>query len=239
MKILAVAFAYNEAKYIQDFIDNYRANGCQLFIVDNHSDDGTTDILKRNGVESVIIPTGGAFDLIKLQNALVAGINNIKPDWVVYTGIDIRYCLAGTIEEEIDCATAEGCNMIGVNYYNVYSTGEKFELPMHSHFFYGRYLKRLYMIARYQNPFHFEADSIRITNKKIFQSDGCLLNYGNCKPAVEREETYRRRKKAWERGLDQNYGVHYHEGHERGWTWTKSEMVDIRTTEHWKYILKL
>ena len=237
MKILAVAFAYNEAKYIEDFIKFYRRQGCDIYVADNHSTDGTTEILQKHKVKSDIVYTGGAFDLIKLQAALISSIKTINPDWVVYTGIDIRYCLEGTIKDEI--GKVDDCNMIGVQHYNMYATGEKFELPMYRRFFYGRKGNRLYMIAKNEESLSFEADSIQLKKKIIYESDGCLLNYGNCKPAAEREDTYRRRQKAWDRGLDHNYGVHYKEGHTRCWLWDSAEMTDVRQTDHWKYISKL
>lgn len=79
----------------------------------------------------------------------------------------------------------------------------------------------------------------QIDNKKIFEADGVVINYGNTKPAKEREDTYRRRKKAWDHGLDHNYGVHYLEGRMKHWRWDRSELVDIRTTDFGRYIKKL
>ena len=95
------------------------------------------------------------------------------------------------------------------------------------------------MIAKYAEPFGFEADSIQLKNRKIYNAPGLLLNYGNCKPKNERAATYLRRKRAWDHGLDPNYGVHYLEGVNRKWIWRKDEMVDLRKTEYLKYINKL
>lgn len=106
-------------------------------------------------------------------------------------------------------------------------------------YYYGRDLKKLYMIAKYVYPFKFEADSIQVPDKKIKVFDGIVVNYGNCKPANEREVTFKRRQKAWDRGLDRNYGVHYLEGHEKHWIWKKDELIDLRTTEYGKYLEKL
>jgi len=239
MKVLAVAFAYNERKYLRDFVNYYRNQGCDIFILDNHSTDGTTEWLAENNVKSKILPTGGMFHLLKLQAGLVNYINEYQPDWVIYTGIDIIYSFNDTIKKTIEKADDEGYNMIGVQHFNMYNTGEQFAMPLKDHYFYGRKGNKLYMIAKYQIPFGFEADSIQIKNKKVLNAEGILLNYGNCKPKNERIDTFMRRKKAWDAGLDRNYGVHYIEGMNRNWIWRKDEMVDLRATDYFKYIEKI
>ena len=239
MNILVVAFAYNEVKYIPDMVKYYRAQGCDIFILDNHSTDGTTEWLAENKVRSRILPTGGMFHLLKLQAGLVDEINRTKPDWVVYTGIDIIYSFRWKISTVIKKADRDGYNMIGVQHFNMYNTGEDISGVFHKNYYYGRKGNRLYMIAKYQEPFKFEADSIQIKRRNIFEADGVLVNYGNCKPPNEREDTFRRRKKAWDAGLDHNYGVHYLEGHKRGWKWNREDMTDIRKTEYYKYIEKI
>lgn len=239
MKCLVVAFCYNERKYIEDFVHYYRHQGCDLFILDNHSTDGTYEWLVANRVATKILPTGGQFHLKKLQRGLLYNIKEINPDWVVYSGIDVFFSFDKTVRETIEEADQSGHNLIGVKYFNMYNTGEKRTGRMFDDFYYGRDLKKLYMIGKYTQPFDFEADSIQIDNKKIFQADGVVINYGNTKPAKEREDTYRRRKKAWDHGLDHNYGVHYLEGRMKHWRWDRNELVDIRTTEYGRYIKKL
>jgi len=46
-------------------------------------------------------------------------------------------------------------------------------------------------------------------------------------------------KKAWDHGLDRNYGVHYLEGRMKHWTWDRNELIDIRKTDFGRYIKKL
>lgn len=239
MKILAVAFAYNERKYIDQMVRYYRKQGCDLFILDNHSTDGMTEYLHDNNVRTAVMPTGGQFHLLKLQRGLVDEIRSSKPDWVIYTGIDIYYSFDRIIANTIRKADREGFNMIGVQHFNIYNTGEPRGEDFRQIYFRARKGNILYMIAKYQEPFGFEADSIQIKNRKVWHAPGVLLNYGNTKPAEERIITFKRRKKAWDHGLDKNYGVHYLEGMERNWTWTKKEMVDLRETEFAKYIKKL
>lgn len=236
MKILAVAFAYNEINHIADMVQDYRNQGCELNIIDNYSTDGTYEWLVANRVRTRQKDTGGTFNLVKLQGSLVNDIKEIKPDWVVYTGIDVVYAFNKPIGETIRLADKYGYNMVSIQHMNMYNTGETYRLPLRENYFYGRLMNRLFMIAKYSEPFKFEADSIQIENRRVYPAEGILINYGNCKPAHEREATYIRRKRAWDAGLDRNYGVHYLEGRKRGWLWEKSELVDIRETEYYKYI---
>ena len=94
------------------------------------------------------------------------------------------------------------------------------------------------MIGKYCKQFRLEGDSIQIPDPKIYESSGILVNYGNCKPKKEREESFARRKKAWEMGLYRVYGFHFEQGHARNWIWNKSELVDIRTTEYYQNMKK-
>jgi hypothetical protein len=239
MKILAVAFAYNEIDYIAPMVKYYRDQGCELNIIDNCSTDGTYNWLVQNNVRTRQKDTKGTFNLIKLQQSLLFDIREYKSDWVVYTGIDVYYSFDNTIAETIEYADKQGYNMIGVQYFNIYNTGETRTGHMKDDFFYARKFKHLYMIGKYSEPFSFEADSIQMKNRKIFEAPGVFVNYGNCKPAAEREETFKRRKRAWENGLDRNYGVHYIEGRGKHWIWDKAELIDIRETDYYKYIQKI
>jgi len=241
MKILAVAFAYNEIKYLPAMVRYYRKQGCDLFILDNESDDGTTKWLKRHKVKSKILSTSGTFHLLKLQAGLVEYIRETKPDWVVYTGVDIIYSFETTIRETIERADKEGYNLIGVRHYNMFNTGEDYKTSFYKNYFYCRRGNFLFMIAKYSEPFGFEADSIQIDNteKKLLKVEGVLINYGNCKPKEERIKTYKRRYKAWEEGLNRNYGVHYIEGMQKNWIWEKKEMLDIRLLGNYRFIKNL
>jgi len=239
MKILVAAFAYNEIKYISEMVNYYRNQGCYLNIIDNCSTDGTFEWMRNNGVQTRKINTGGTFDLLKLQKFLLSDIRAHKPDWVVYAGIDIIYSFWRTIRKTIESADRMGYNIIGVQHYNLYNTGEEYKQPLYKNYFHGRKGNKLFMIAKYSEPFGFEADSIQLKNRKIYYANGLLLNYGNCKPASERTDTFKRREKAWNNGLDRNYGVHYLEGMQRGWIWPKEELIDMRTIEDYKYIKKI
>jgi hypothetical protein len=90
------------------------------------------------------------------------------------------------------------------------------------------------MIARWTPRFRFAGDRIYLSNEaKVHKSTGFVINYGMCKSREEREETYKRRIKAWEIGELRGHGTHYKPAHERQWIWDKKELLDIRTTRYY------
>jgi hypothetical protein len=238
MNILVAGFAYNERPYIADMVKYYRKQGCSLFIIDNFSTDGTYEWLKANNVPTVRVDTNDSFLLTKLNEELTKNVHAIHPDWVVYVGIDIRYFFNGTIKEEIEKAEKQKCNVIEVNHFTACNTGEELILPLHKHFFHMKEGNTLKMIAKFDPKyFEFIPDGIKIKNEKVHKSNGVLINYGNCKPKKERNETYQRRKKAWDLGEHRGHGIHYKPGSEKNWLWSKEELIDIRTTSFIDLIL--
>jgi hypothetical protein len=240
MNILVAAFAYNERPYIPYMVEYYRSQGCDLLILDNYSTDGTYEWLVENNVRTGRVDTKDSFHLAKLQAELSKEIAKIKPDWVVYTGIDAYYFFEGTIREEIEKADAAGHNSIEVKHIEVHNTGEIFKLPFPENYFYmaGPFGKGLRMIAKYAYTIKIHADEIRVSMASVYKSTGFFINYGFCKPREERELTYARRQKAWTLGEDRGHGVHYRPAQERNWVWTKPEFTDIRTTEYYKMMTK-
>jgi glycosyltransferase involved in cell wall biosynthesis len=237
MKVTVAAFAYNERPYIPYMVDYYRDQGCDLFIIDNYSTDGTYEWLVENNVRTIRVDTNESFHLKKLQYALGAALVNIRPDWVVYCGVDCYYHFRGTIVEEVQKAEQSGCSIIEIQHYSIYNTGERFQLPFPSTYFYGQRNRNLQMIGKYSPQFRFVADSVAVPNKKVYSSDGIFLNYGMCKPKEERERTYARRQKAWKLGEDRGHGVHYRPAQQHNWIWNKKKLIDIRTTSFYNMIL--
>lgn len=238
MKILAVGTAYNEEKYLPEMVRYYREQGCDILILDNYSTDGTYQWLLDNNIKTTQVDTMKAFHLDKLQRAMENEIAKYDPNWVVYVGIDIYYSFDKTIRETIEETDSRGFNVIQVNNWSIYNTGEERDIAKDT-YFYGTQGRGLRMIAKYDKPFRLCADEILIPCVNIFQSDGILVNYGNTKPKEEREETFERRKRAWEMGLTKGWGVHYPAGSAKGWIWDKSELTDVRTTKFNKYFEKL
>ena len=59
--VTCVTICHNESQIIEQFLDHYRSLGCGLFlIVDDNSNDGTVDFLKKQVDVSLFQPTNGA-----------------------------------------------------------------------------------------------------------------------------------------------------------------------------------
>jgi len=238
--ILTVAFAYNEIQLLPSMVAYYRSQGCDLLIVDNYSTDGTYEWLVANGVKTGRVDTDGMFHLEILQKALMEELHKYKPDWIIYTGIDIYMVFDKTIAETIDEVDKQGYNLISTYSVSVHNTGEERGFPLKNYYFNGCVEGKIRMIAKYEPSLYFRADSIQINKPKIFESNGVLINYGNAKPAEEREVTYQRRKKAWANGLNDGYGSHYRSGHDNGWLRPKGTTEDLKQNPHiFKYIKKI
>lgn len=231
MRILATTFVYNERKYLPAWVNYYRSLGCEIFVLDNFSDDGTYEWLKEQNIPCDRIDTGGAFELQKLQQALMIHIARIKPDWVIYAGADLYLATYGGLVRTIEEANFNGYNLLELQHYEVMNTGEDHNTPLQNYYFYCTKLKRLRMVGKYGPGFRILADEIiqDVSGAKIFHSSGILVNYGMCKTREEREKTFERRRKAWAEGMHAGWGTHYEPASKRNWIWSKSELVDIRT----------
>ena len=72
-------------------VNYYIKQGCDIFVMDNFSNDGTYEWLLENNISTTRIDTNDSFYLSKLQRALVEEIKKISPDWIIYTGVDMFY----------------------------------------------------------------------------------------------------------------------------------------------------
>jgi len=229
MKILVAAFAFNEKPYLPAWAKYYRSQGCDLLVLDNYSTDGTYEWCQENGIHTGRVDTRDAFNLLILQKALTDEIRKIKPDWVIYVGIDLYQIFPNGIRGVIKEAEEQGCNIVEVDHYEAFNTGEENHTPLTSNYFYVRKHGRLRMMGKMTDGFRLLADDMTISNPVVFQSKGILINYGMCKPREEREVTYKRRQKAWERGMHQGWGTHYKPAQSVNWIWDKNTLRDIRT----------
>lgn len=238
MNILVTAFAYNEIKHIPNMVEYYKRQGCDLFILDNMSYDGTYEWLVENNVPNMRVDTQDSFHIDIMQKALLEKLKELNPDWLIYTGIDTFFIFPERINEIINKAEENKFNTISCKLLEIFNTGEQSSIPFYKTYFYGKFIENREMIVKYHKDLHIVADRLVIPDRNTYNSDGILINYGMCKSKEEREETLKRRKKAWELGLSRGYGTHYLSSQKIDWKWERDKLTDVRTINAWTMIKK-
>lgn len=228
MKILATAFCYNELPYIEEWVKYYRSQGCELFVLDNMSNDGTYEWLVDNDIHCDRVNTNESFHLTKLQTELTKHIHRIKPDWVVYTGIDLFLITDNGLKQTIENLDSQGIGKVPLMCFGALNTGEKFGLPLHKHFFNASYWKDITLIGKYNETFSLNGDNITNRYEEPQFTSGIMVNYGACKPAAEQEEKLKRRKKAWSEGLRAGTGRHFLKGKAKNWIYSKEGTSNLK-----------
>lgn len=239
MRILYITFVYNELAYLPDAIKYYNNQGCDIYIIDNYSNDGTYEWLIENNIKCNRFDTNESFDLTLLQKELTRVLRVEKPDWVVYGSADLYYVFNKTIKNTIMYAEKLGCNQISVPCYGALNTGEKFNTPLYKNYFYGKYYKDLEMISKYDKDIQMNGDNIIIPSIKTYNAPGIMVNYGACKPIAEQKIKLKRRQKAWDNGLSVRTGKHFKWGEAHNWAWNKEEYLNFHRCEHKEYFKKL
>lgn len=236
MKILAATFVYNERPHLPSWKKYYESEGCELFVLNNESTDGTEQWLKENNVPYANYNTDGEFHLHKLQDELMKHIDRIKPDWVVYTGADLYHIPAKGLRKAIEEADLDGYNQIKLLCVNIVSTGEKHGVPLQAFYHRGGYYRDLTMIAKYGEGFQIRNDNIGLQEENCLKLSGVSVNYGGCKTKKEQEDKLRRREKAWRNGLPQNIGKHFLANKKMGWITQKVKTKNFRALPEWEFI---
>lgn len=239
MKLLYIAFVYNELPYIEDIISYYNKQGLDIYIIDNYSNDGTYEWLINNDINCNRFNTNDSFDLTLLQKEVTRVLSIEKPDWVIYGAADLYYVFDKTISQTIKDADKLGYNQISVPCYGARNTGEKFKTPLYKNYFYGLYYKELEMICKYSETIQMNGDNIIVSDPKIYNPNGIMVNYGACKPIDEQKEKLTRRQKAWNNGLSTRTGKHFRKGESVNWTWNKEDHINLHRCEHAVYFKKL
>lgn len=230
MKALAISFAHNEIDFIKYKHLWCIDQGLDMYIIDNESDDGTSDYLAQHGIKSHRFDTNGEFHLRKLQAELVRVLDELKPDWFVYLGVDEFLFMPNRIYDEIVQANKQGYFAIRSGIYNVFNTGELAgENPFDTYFYYSMADSQV-RIGKYRPFMRIEGDNYITKNCKTV-IDSVLINYGMTKPKEQRERTYQRRVKAWNNGLNKLLGVHYSQANLNQWIWDKDSLNDFRQSE--------
>jgi hypothetical protein len=236
MNILTVYFVYNEIKYLPSNIEFWRRQGVSVYVIDNYSNDRTWEWLIENNIPCHRFSTNDTFDLKGLQSEAMKVIHKYKPEWVIMGAADLYYYLEHDFVQTLAYLDSMGYNQVELWCWMMKSTGEEFRLPFQDTFFYGDRWRRLIMISKYHESLRYNADLIEIENSKPAYIKGMIVNYGGCKPKEEMEVKLSRRIKAWENGLNPDWGVHYLHDKAREWKFKKADLQDIRKYEEFGYV---
>ncbi len=223
---MAIAFVYNEIELIEKSVQYYRNNGCEVYVIDNMSNDGTWEWLQANNIPSSRCDTGGAFQLEWLQAELVRILHILKPDWFLWFAPDLFHVFDSPIKETIQRVDYSGHNQIYSLCYCFKNTGEERKGDLWDTYFHASKNNRVVLISKYFSEMSIIGDTIHIINPNIFET-GLILEYGGCKSAEKQEEKLARRKRAWELGTPKNHGVHYLQGKENNWIYKKEDCADL------------
>jgi hypothetical protein len=243
MKILMITFVYNELKYLPHVINYYKKNGCDVYIIDNYSNDGTYEWLIENNIPCHRIDTQEAFHVRVLEDNLVMTVHKLKPDWVIFGSADLYHITKISLSEYIKEIDSRGYNQLSLPCISAIPITEEeltSKTPLCNHFFNALYYQPLTMISKYDNSFYLDGDTLLINNiVKYNSNEGVSINYGPCKPPEEQEVKLIRTRKAWEQGMARGYSVHYEKAKKINWLYPKSMGYVLSESQYYKYILKI
>jgi len=237
MRTLCILTIYNEIKFLPYKLQYCKDNDLDLYVIDNMSNDGSWEWLQDNNIKSHRFDTNGMFYLKALQKEMVKTVHEEKPDWAIYNGCDLFPLVKGSLGKKLEEINKEGYNLATIDYLMFCNTGEERSNPFTTYFhFHG--LRSLMMIHKYDPKFDYYGDAVKISaQNKIYNLEGVMPNYGCTKTKEERDETYARRKKAWDAGVTlKGHGIHYKGGKEINWLWEKDKLTDVRNTKYYEFI---
>ena len=237
MRTLCILTIYNEIEFLPFKLKYAEENDLDLYIIDNMSNDGSWEWLQDNNIKSHRFDTQGMFNLRALQDEITRTIHKEKPDWAIYNGCDLFPFVEGSLGKKLEQIDKEGYNVASIQCITFHNTGEEPGNPFETYFYFTSF-RKLNMIHKYDGYFRYSGDDVKIKSPtKLYELDGVMPNYGSPKSEKERNETYERRKKAWDNGVTpEGHGSHYRAGKKLGWIWNKNKLNDIRKTEYYKFI---
>jgi len=150
MTLLYITFVFNERKYLPHVIDFHRTQGCEFYIIDNYSTDGTWEWLQENKIPSHRIDTNDEFAVETLQRDLENTVNGIKPDWVLFGGGDLYFLVKEKLSDYIEKIDKEGYNLLALLCLSPVNTGEKHNTPLPQHYFFSNVYRNVTMISKYE-----------------------------------------------------------------------------------------
>ena len=127
MRILACGVVHNEIDNLPYLLDHLKAQGIEVFIYDNFSDDGTWEYLQKNGTQCARISSAGAFSLVEFIEKRMEKWREVQPDWCIFLDAD-EFPLTfqfSTLEEFIEDRDRKGFNVIQQTRINFRPTGSE------------------------------------------------------------------------------------------------------------------
>lgn len=231
MKITGIMSVYNEQDFLPLKINWCRSNNIDLYVCENISTDNTVKLLNNNEIAYHRYDTMGVFSEMLIRNEVLTSLYRLKPEWALYMGCDLFMNLPEKdIPQEYNC--------ISLTFISMKYTGEERIKPFNpfDNFRYGMKHHRLKFLFRWSEDVKISGDNVYVPDEKCFESSGILVNYGDTKPAEQRNESMRRRELAWECGENKAFGEHFRMGNIRNWTWDKDQLIDFSQTEYWDQI---
>jgi hypothetical protein len=233
--ILNVMTVYNELEFMPFREAWCKKEGVDLYVIDNYSDDGTWEWLCEHEIPSHRFDTGGAFHLDKLQAEIVYTVDQIKPDWVLYSGADLFTFVDWGVSFLVDKCNTMGANIIELPMIDVCrvdgETGDPFKCM-----YYRNARDRIGFLYKWEPKAKYTADYVDLMNRRPVTGPGIMMNYGRTKSKDKRVDLLRRRQKAWKQGLDRTSGRHYLREKQKGYKWDPRELKRLDNSEYWKYV---
>ena len=237
MRIVNILTCYNEIEYIPYTIAYYKKIGIDVFVLDNYSTDGSYEWLIDHKIPVERVDTEGAFHLERLQKARIKKMHELKPDWVIYGDADEFIVTVSTpLREIIALADQKGFNELVCRKFEFYNTGEGRPKgnPKNTYYYYANPFGEKGGIARihkYDFQVTYDMDFFVFKEEKPCVIEAFVLNYGTTKSKEQREDVFKRRQKAWDKGLPKLIGSHYLKQRARDWIWDKEALLDVRNFE--------
>lgn len=242
MRTACVLSTWNEADFIRWKINWARNNGVELYVCDNMSDDGTWEILQKEGIRCHQYDTRGIFSEHLMQAEVRQAMDALRPDWMIYNGADLFPIISGGIRAACNRADSIDANVIRLKFLSARYTGEDRqpgELPFlkYTHCHDDGYLD---FIFRWHKDIRLNGDSVEFPyEKRVLIPDGLMINYGDTKTKERRLATLMRKQKAWnDLGENPGLGEHLRAGFERGWLWDKKELQNIWKDSDYRRLLR-
>src|SRR5688500_11424 len=131
MRIVAILAARNESLYIRRCLQSLIANGLEVYVIDNDSEDGTAGIAREFIGKGVIDverhPYLGSFDFVRMLEHKTAICGRIDADWFMHCDADeIRQAPApyANLAEAVADVDRQGYNAINFDEFVFLPTAE-------------------------------------------------------------------------------------------------------------------